>query len=53
MEKKCAPVNPKKYSCYGLKKFYKEFDNEKRFLRLENPPPPLPHDFSKGPSLMI
>ena len=31
----------KKYSCYGLKKkSYKEFDNEKTFLRLENPPPP-------------
>ena len=34
----------KKYSCFGLKKnSYKEFDNEKKFLRLENfpsPPPP-------------
>jgi len=30
----------KKYSCYGLKKSYKDFDNEKKFLRLENPPPP-------------
>ena len=28
--------------CYGLKKnSYKEFDNEKKFLRLENSPPPL------------
>ena len=26
------PINPKKYS-------YKEFDNEKKFLRLENSPP--------------
>ena len=26
----CTPINPKKYSCYGLKKnSYKEFDNEK------------------------
>ena len=31
------------------KKSYKEFDNEKKFLRLENPPPPL--NFSNGPSL--
>ena len=29
----------RKYLCYGLKKTYKEFDNEKIFLRLENPPP--------------
>ena len=30
---------------------YKEFDNEKKFLRLENSPPPPPHNFSNGPSL--
>ena len=45
------PINPKKYSCYGLKKFIKEFDNEKKFLRLENSPPPPPHplnNFSNG-----
>ena len=31
----------KKYSCYSLKKnSYKEFDDEKKFLRLENSPPP-------------
>ena len=47
----CTPINPKKYSCYGLKKnSYKEFDNEKKFLRLENSPLP-PHNFSNGPSL--
>ena len=35
----------KKNSC-------KEFDNEKKFLRLENSPlPPPPHNFSNGPSL--
>ena len=40
-KKLCTPINPKKYSCYGLKKnSYKKFDNEKKFLRLENPPPP-------------
>ena len=31
------------------KNSYKEFDNEKKFLRLENPP--SPHNFSNGPSL--
>ena len=36
---------PKKHS-------YKEFDNEKKFLRLKNlPPPPPPHNFCNGPSL--
>ena len=47
----CTPINPKKYSCFGLKKnSYKEFDNAKKFLRLENSPP-SPHNFSNGPSL--
>ena len=32
------------------KNSYKEFDNEKKFLRLENSPPP-PNNFSNGPSL--
>ena len=36
-------LRPKKNS-------YKEFDDEKKFLRLENSPPP--HNFSNGPSLM-
>ena len=37
----CTPINPKKYSFYGLKlKFMKEFDNEKKFPWLKNPPPP-------------
>ena len=35
-------LRPKKNSC-------KEFDNEKKFLQLENSPPP--HNFSNGPSL--
>ena len=35
---------PKKNSC-------KEFHNEKKFLRLDNPLPP-PHNFSYGPSLI-
>ena len=38
-------LRPKKNS-------YKEFDYDKKFLRLENfPPPPPPHNFSNGPSL--
>ena len=37
----CTPINPKKYSCYGLKlKFMKEFDNEKNFRGTKIPPPP-------------
>ena len=35
-------LKPKKNS-------YKEFDNEKKLLRLKNSPPP--HNFSNGPSL--
>ena len=31
------------------KNSYKEFDSEKKFLRLENSPPP--HNFCNGPSL--
>ena len=34
------------------KNSYKEFDNEKKFLRLKNSPPPPPHNFSNGPSLI-
>ena len=33
------------------KNSYKDFDNEKKFLRLENSPLPSPHNFSNGPSL--
>ena len=44
----------KKNSCYGLRKSYKKFDNEK-FLRVENSPtshstPPPPHNVFNGPS---
>ena len=35
------------------KNSYKEFYYEKKFLRLENSPPPPPHNFSNGPSLKI
>ena len=41
----------KKYSCYGLKKIHTRNLITKKFLRLENSPPPPPHNFSNGPSL--
>ena len=44
-------INPKKYSCYALKKIQtKEFDYEQKFLHSKIPPPP-PHNLSSGPSL--
>ena len=50
-KKSCTPVNPKKYSCYRLKKnSYKEFDDEKKIPAARKFPPP-PHNFSNGPSL--
>ena len=43
----CTPINPNKYSCYGLKlKFMKEFDKEKNSRGSKIPP----HKFSNGPS---
>ena len=37
----CTPINPKKYSCYGLKlKFMKEFDKEKISAAQKFPTPP-------------
>ena len=48
----CTPINPKKiFILWPKKNSYKEFDNEKKFLRLENSPPP--HNFSNGPSLSL
>ena len=53
----CTPINPKKiFILWPKKNSFKEFDSEKKFLRLENSPspptpPPLPHNFSNGPSL--
>ena len=40
----CTPINPKKYSCHGLKKknSYKEFDNEKIPAARKFPTPPPP-----------
>ena len=52
MEKNSGtPINTKKiFMPWPKKSSYKEFDNDKKFLRLENPPPP-PNNFSNGPSL--
>ena len=42
----CMPINPKKYSCYGLKKkSYKEFYNRKNSCGSKIPPPPHPITF--------
>ena len=38
----CAPVNPKKYSCYRLEKIHKkEFENEKKTAAAQKFPTPL------------
>ena len=48
----CAPVNPKKYSCYRLEKIHKkEFENEKKTAAAQKFPTP-PHNFSNGLSLI-
>ena len=37
-----TPINPKKYSRYGLKKIHtRNMLTEKKFLRLENSSPPI------------
>ena len=41
-----TPINPEKYSCYGLKKIHtRNMITKKKFLRLENSPPPPPITF--------
>ena len=49
----CTPINPKKYSCYGLKKIHTRNLITKRNScgsKIPLPPPP-PHNFSNRPSL--
>ena len=47
----CTPINPKKYSCYGLKKIHtrnlmtKKIPAARKF--------PSPHKISNGPSLNV
>ena len=49
----CTPINPKKYSCYGLKKIQaRNLLTNKNFMRLKNPPPP-PITFLKVRPLSI
>ena len=49
----CTPINPKKYSCYGLKKFIQGIWWRKKIpaARKFPSPSPSPHNFSNGPSL--
>ena len=48
----CKPINPKKYSCYGLKKIRaRNLITKKNSCGSKIPLPP--HNFSNGPSLML
>ena len=47
----CQPFNPKKYSCYGLKKVHtRDLITKKNSCGSKIPLPP--HNFSNGPSLI-
>ena len=47
----CTPINPKKYSCYGLKKIHtRNLITEKNSCDSKISLPP--YNFSNGPSLM-
>ena len=47
----CTPINPKKYSCYGLKKIHtRNLITKKNCCGSKIPLAP-PHNFSNGPSL--
>ena len=47
----CTPINPKKYSCYGLKKIHtRNLITKKKSCGSKIPLPP--HNFSNGPSLI-
>ena len=47
----CMPINPKKYSCFGLKKIHtRNLITKKNSCSSKIPLPP-PHNFSNGPSL--
>ena len=47
----CTPVNPKKYSCYGLKKIHTRNLITKKIPAARKFPSPPPHNFSNGPFL--
>ena len=52
-KKSCTPISPKKYPCYGLKKFIQGIDNEKIPADRKFPPPTPPHNFSNDPSVSM
>ena len=47
----CTPINPKKYSCYGLKKIHTRNLITKKNSCCSKIPLPPRHNFSNGPSL--
>ena len=48
----CTPINPKKYSCYGLKNIHtRNLITKKNSCGSKIPHPP--HSFSNGPSLRV
>ena len=48
----CTPINPKKYSCYGLKNIHTRNLIAKKIPSARKFPSPSPtHNFSNGPSL--
>ena len=47
----CTPINPKKYSCYGLKKIHTKNLITKKNSCGSKIPLPHPYNFSNGPSL--
>ena len=51
----CTPINPKKYSCYGLKKIHtRNLITKKKIPAAQIfPTPHPPNNFSNGPSLII
>ena len=47
----CTPINPKKYSCYGLKNTHTRNLITKKIPVSQKFPIPPPHNFCNGPSL--
>ena len=48
----CTPINPKKYSCNGLKEINITNLITKKIYCGSKIPTPTPHNFSNGPSLI-
>ena len=47
----CTPINPKKYSCYFLKKIHTRNLIVKKKVPAARKSPPPPDNFPNGPSL--